>query len=138
VFAFASVSAVQAFAQATAVDPPAQQEGRSAPARAFLTKDDVKQKYVGRSQTIKWASGVQTKWDVRDSGDIFYNNLSLGNVGGNGSGSWELKDNGAFCWKWNRVESGNPGCLFYFTENGKTLVVRNRRPDSAAVGEVLE
>ncbi|MBO9515752.1 MAG: DUF995 domain-containing protein [Variovorax sp.] len=106
-------------------------------ARSFLGKDEVLQTYVGRAQTIQWSSGVQTQWDVREGGNLFYNNRALGNVGGNGSGTWEIKDNGAFCWKWNRVESGNPGCLFYARENGKTLLAVNQRPDGRIAGEVL-
>jgi hypothetical protein len=94
-------------------------QAQDAPARVYLTKAEMEQTFIGKAHTFKASNGSKIKWDLRTGGALFYNNLSLAGTGGgsNGSGTWELKDDGQLCVKWNRAESGNGGCNYYFKKD---------------------
>ncbi|HYP82850.1 hypothetical protein [Variovorax sp.] len=110
---------------------PALCPAQDAPERTYLTKQEVEQTLIGKPHTFKASNGSLIKWDLRPDGDLYYNNLSYATSGGNGSGKWELRDDGQLCVKWNRAESGNGGCNYYFRKpDGKFGRSGRKAPDA--------
>lgn len=90
--------------------------------RTFLSKAEIEKTVIGKSMTHKEvATGTVRKWDLRSDGRIYYNNISNTNKVASGSGTWDLKDDGALCVHWSRVADGSGSCS-YFSNDGDTLV----------------
>jgi hypothetical protein len=91
-------------------------------ARTYLSKAEVEKTVVGKSMTYKeLTSGTLRKWDIRSDGRLYYNDLSNAAKSWNGSGTWELKDDGAICVHWSRAWQGPDFCNYFF-QDGDTLV----------------
>lgn len=107
--------------------------------RVYLTKADLEQTLVGKSHTFKAANGSTIKWELRPDHSLYYNNMSFAGTGGgaNGSGTWEINDNGQLCVKWNRVESGNAGCNYFFKVGDQLSRSGGNKQDSRVNGEIL-
>lgn len=100
--------------------------------RATLSKAEVEQLLVGRSHTFKGESG-SLRWDLRANGRFFTANLSVGSAG---SGTWELKEDGALCVDFTQTYS-EPGCVYFFRDgNDVKRTARNASADR--VGAVIE
>lgn len=99
--------------------------------RQYLTKADLETTLVGKAHTFKHvSSGSLVKWDIREGGRIYYNNFSRSNTGGNGSGTWELKDDGSLCIRWARTFDGGANCVYFFKEG--EILQRTSELDAAA------
>ena len=64
---------------------------------------------------------------MRSSGTLYYNSQGISNIAINGSGRWELKDDGALCAKFNTAppsrvtdaRSPENGCWYFFRDGEK-------------------
>ncbi len=83
--------------------------------RVFMTKSEVESTFVGKKHVFTDVpSGSVVRWDVREGGRVFYNNMTSRN---NGSGTWEILDDGGFC---VRMDGGRQ-CNYFFHEGEKLV-----------------
>jgi uncharacterized caspase-like protein len=116
--------------------------------RKFLDRGEVQQLLVGKTHTLKDTSaGYVMRWDIRSGGLIYYNSQSTGNVGSNGSGRWELKDDGSLCAKFNPLppssrltDSRTPddGCWYFFREGEKLMRASATVPQAQPQVEIVK
>ena len=85
---------------------------------------------VGRSHSFEDGNPQEVqRWDLRSSGLIYYNSQAVGRAGANGSGRWELKDDGSLCVRFNAAPPLQPnqarrpdsGCWQFYRE-GQRLI----------------
>ncbi|HSV60484.1 MAG TPA: caspase family protein [Variovorax sp.] len=97
-------------------------------ARQSLGRDELQQLLAGKSHSFDDA-GVLMRWDLRSGGLIYYNARSTGRDGVNGSGRWEIRDDGNLCVRFNTPSLSQPsntrrpdsGCWQFFREGDKLL-----------------
>lgn len=136
VFPLAMATMIHGAAAQEAAAPPAPSTNAPA-ARSYLTKVEVEQTLGGKVHVFKHAtSGSLLRWDLRSGGQMYYNNLTASNSGGNGSGTWEVNDKGGLCVKWNRVESGNGGCSYFFRDGDKLERTGSANPNATVNAHV--
>ncbi|MDM0045904.1 caspase family protein [Variovorax dokdonensis] len=98
--------------------------------RQYLARDELQQLLVGKSHSFEDGSirDVQ-QWDLRGGGTVYYNSLSLGRAGTNGSGRWEFKDDGSLCVRFNAAPPAQPnqarrpesGCWQFYRDGQKLM-----------------
>ncbi len=115
--------------------------------RKFLQRTEVEQLLVGKKHTFKdISSGNLIRWDMRNGGQLYYNHLNNSNVGGNGSGRWEAKDDGSLCVTFNAVPVLRPtdargndsGCWYFFREGEKIMRAASAVPQAQAQAEIMK
>lgn len=135
-------------APAIALAPPSQPQPQLQPqSRKFLDRAEVQQLLVGKSHTLKdMSAGGLMRWDLRSSGLIYYNSQSASNIAINGSGRWELKDDGALCARFNPTpptrltdaRSPDDGCWYFFREGEKLLRAGSAAPQALPQAEIVK
>lgn len=118
-------------AQQMAVAPPAARtEAPGTPPRRYLPRDEIQQLIVGKSHSFEDGSPQEVqRWDLRSSGLIYYNSQAVGRAGVNGSGRWELKDDGSLCVRFNTAPPMQPnqarrpdsGCWQFYRDGQKLI-----------------
>ncbi|MFC5610095.1 caspase domain-containing protein [Variovorax soli] len=118
-------------AQQVAVAPPAARtEAPGTPPRRYLPRDEIQQLIVGKSHSFEDGSPQEVqRWDLRSSGLIYYNSQAVGRAGVNGSGRWELKDDGSLCVRFNTAPPMQPnqarrpdsGCWQFYRDGQKLI-----------------
>ncbi|MDR6858857.1 caspase family protein [Variovorax guangxiensis] len=131
---------------------PSQPAPTSSPAqpssalRKFLDRNELQQLFVGKTHTLKeTAAGSLIRFELRDSGRVFFNSQSITSVSVNGSGRWELKDDGALCAKFNPAppsrlsDARNPddGCWYFYREGEKLMRSSSLEPQARPQAEVV-
>jgi uncharacterized caspase-like protein len=118
----------------------------SSASRKFLDRNELQQLLVGKTHTLKeTAAGNMIRFDLRDGGRVFFNSQSITSVSVNGSGRWELKDDGALCAKFNPAppsrlsEARNPddGCWYFYREGEKLMRSSSLEPQARPQAEVV-
>jgi hypothetical protein len=127
--------------------PPAPSSAQpSSASRKFLDRNELQQLLVGKTHTLKeTAAGNMIRFDLRDGGRVFFNSQSITSVSVNGSGRWELKDDGALCAKFNPAppsrlsEARNPddGCWYFYREGEKLMRSSSLEPQARPQAEVV-
>lgn len=107
--------------------PPAQPAASS---RQFLARDELQQLLAGKSHSFEDGNPQEVqRWELRGSGLIYYNSQAVGRAGVNGSGRWELKDDGSLCVRFNTAPPQQPnqarrpdsGCWQFYREGQKLM-----------------
>ena len=115
--------------------------------RKFLGRDELQQILVGKTHLLKDSSvRYLMRWDVRSGGLIYYNSESPGTFGTNGSGRWELKDDGSFCVRFNSPGVFRPtdarvpddGCWYFFRQGGTLARISVTTPQGQPQFEVVD
>ena len=118
----------------------------SSASRKFLDRNELQQLLVGKTHTLKeTAAGSLIRFDLRDGGRVFFNSQSVTSVSVNGSGRWELKDDGALCAKFNPAppsrlsDARNPddGCWYFYREGEKLMRSSSLEPQARPQAEVV-
>ncbi|MDR6539497.1 caspase family protein [Variovorax soli] len=118
----------------------------SSPSRQFLDRNELQQLLVGKTHTLKdIGGGGLVRWDLRDGGRVYFNSQSATSVAINGSGRWELKDDGALCAKFNAAPPGrltdarspDDGCWYFFREGEKLMRGTTVDPQARPQAEVV-
>ncbi|RZL86166.1 MAG: hypothetical protein EOP82_30725 [Variovorax sp.] len=128
--------------QAALQPPPTIPSAPAQPTRKYLDRVEVQQLLVGKTHTLRdvGASDVM-RWDLRSGGLIFYNSQSVGNAGSNGSGRWELKDDGSLCARFNAAPPSarltdarrpDDGCWYFFRDGEKLMRASTGAPQPQA------
>lgn len=119
------------------------------PTRNFLNRDQVRQLLVGKTHTLKdTTAGYRMHWDLRADGLIFYKSEDSGIVGSNGSGRWELKDDGSLCVKFDRPQlpssrltdapNADDGCWHFLREGEKLMRISTTTvPQAQPASEIV-
>ncbi|KWT82882.1 MULTISPECIES: caspase family protein [unclassified Variovorax] len=114
--------------------------------RKLLDRNELQQLLVGKTHTLRdTALGGQTRWDLRSGGTVYYNSQGVSNVPINGSGRWELKDDGALCAKFNATppsrltdaRSPDDGCWYFFRDGEKLMRSTSIEPQARPQAEVV-
>jgi len=114
--------------------------------RKFLDRNELQQLLVGKTHTLKdIGGGGLIRWDLRDGGRVYFNSQSATSVAINGSGRWELKDDGALCAKFNPAppsrltdaRSPDDGCWYFFREGEKLMRSSSIEPQARPQAEVV-
>ena len=132
-----------------AVTPPPPSPSPSQPSaslRKFLDRSELQQLLVGKTHTLRDTSfaGLM-RWDLRSGGTVYYNSQGASNVAINGSGRWELKDDGALCAKFNATLPGrltdarspDDGCWYFFREGEKLMRSTSIEPQGQPQAEIV-
>ncbi|NDZ16628.1 caspase family protein [Variovorax sp. WS11] len=137
----------QAPVAALTPSPPAPSPAQpSSASRKFLDRNELQQLFVGKTHTLKeTAAGSLIRFDLRDGGRVFFNSQSVTSVSVNGSGRWELKDDGALCAKFNPAppsrlsDARNPddGCWYFYREGEKLMRSSSLEPQARPQAEVV-
>jgi uncharacterized caspase-like protein len=118
----------------------------SSASRKFLDRNELQQLLVGKTHTLKEAAaGSLIRFELRDGGRVFFNSQSITSVSVNGSGRWELKDDGALCAKFNPAppsrlsDARNPddGCWYFYREGEKLMRSSSLEPQARPQAEVV-
>jgi uncharacterized caspase-like protein len=129
--------------------PPAPTSSPAQPSsasRKFLDRNELQQLLVGKTHTLKEAAaGSLIRFELRDGGRVFFNSQSITSVSVNGSGRWELKDDGALCAKFNPAppsrlsDARNPddGCWYFYREGEKLMRSSSLEPQARPQAEVV-
>lgn len=127
--------------------PPTPSPAQPSPAsRKFLDRNELQQLLVGKTHTLKDIGGGNlVRFDLRDGGRVYFNSQSVTSVAINGSGRWELKDDGALCAKFNPAppsrltDARNPddGCWYFFREGEKLMRTSSLEPQARPQAEVV-
>jgi hypothetical protein len=133
--------------QVAALSPPASSTPAPlSPTRKFLDRAEMEQLLVGKTHTLKdIGAGYLMRWDMRSSGLIYYNSLSIGNASSNGSGRWELKSDGSLCARFNPVPPGrltdarrpDDGCWYFFRDGEKLMRASATAPEAQPQAEIV-
>lgn len=106
--------------------------------RKVLAPSELQSLLVGKTHSFRDATaGYLMRLDVRSNGVIYYNTEAVGNVTGNGSGRWELRNDGSLCARFNpvppstRARSPGDGCWIFFRDGDKLMRASATAPESA-------
>ncbi|MDR6859828.1 caspase family protein [Variovorax guangxiensis] len=120
------------------------------PTRNFLDRDEVQQLLVGKTHTLTDATaGYRMHWDMRADGQIYYKSENPGAIGSNGSGRWDLKNDGRLCVKFDRplppsgrlnnAPNADGRCWHIFREGEKLMRISTTTvPHAQARTEIVE
>ncbi|MBS0342108.1 MAG: caspase family protein [Proteobacteria bacterium] len=98
--------------------------------RRYLARDELQQLLVGKSHSFEDGSPQEVqRWDLRGNGLAYYNSQAVGRAGTNGSGRWELKDDGSLCVRFNAAPPMQPnqarrpesGCWQFYREGQRLM-----------------
>lgn len=142
----AAQPAAQPAPQVAALSPPASSATPASAARKFLDRAEVEQLLVGKTHTLKdIGAGYLMRWDLRSGGLIYYNSQSIGNASSNGSGRWELKNDGSLCARFNPVPPGrltdarrpDDGCWHFYRDGEKLMRASAAAPQAQPQAEIV-
>lgn len=91
------------------------------------------------------AAGGLVRFDLRSGGTVYFNSQSVTSVAINGSGRWELKDDGALCARFNAAlptrltdaRSPDDGCWYFYREGEKLMRSTSLEPQARPQAEVV-
>ncbi|MBT2321715.1 caspase family protein [Variovorax paradoxus] len=130
----------------TAPPPSAAIATPSSPGRKFLDRAEVQQLLVGKTHTLKdGALGYLVRWDLRSGGLVYYNSRGAGSAGSNGSGRWELKEDGSLCARFNPLpptrltdlRAPDDGCWYFFRDGEKLMRTGAAAPQGLPQAEIV-
>lgn len=107
--------------------PPARPAASS---RQFLARDELQQLLAGKSHSFEDGNPQEVqRWELRTGGLVYYNSQAVGRAGVNGSGRWELKDDGSLCVRFNTAPPMQPnqarrpdsGCWQFYRDGQKLM-----------------
>jgi uncharacterized caspase-like protein len=126
--------------------PPLSPTQPSSASRRFLDRNELQQLLVGKTHTLKdIAAGGLVRFDLRSGGTVYFNSQSVTSVAINGSGRWELKDDGALCARFNAAlptrltdaRSPDDGCWYFYREGEKLMRSTSLEPQARPQAEVV-
>jgi hypothetical protein len=138
--------AAQPAPQVAALSPPASSATPASAARKFLDRTEVEHLLVGKTHTLKdIGAGYLMRWNLRSGGLIYYNSQSIGNASSNGSGRWELKNDGSLCARFNPVPPGrltdarrpDDGCWHFYRDGDKLMRASAAAPQAQPQAEIV-
>ncbi|SFN29441.1 Uncharacterized protein, contains caspase domain [Variovorax sp. OV329] len=121
---------VVALAPPVATPLPASPSAGARQQQTYLARDELKQSLIGKSHSFEDGGPQEVqRWELRDSGLVYYNSQAVGRAGVNGSGRWELKDDGSLCVRFNTAPPMQPnqarrpdsGCWQFYRDGQKLM-----------------